>query len=267
MLLDRLAFGRLMAGSIGDTHIHWDSNWRRDNEESVKAECSLSDAEVWALQALDWKVELPETAGAGHYFGGINAIEVGADGTYTGYADPRRTNAVARMRWIRSTVDPAGGEALRFWRGAAHQDLARVPDRFQPVWRATVAVEDEAAAVKRPRTAPAGVPSPDQEGRHRQLTVGIEGQAQQIAAVEKEKRGGQYQGQQGESGRQQPPGDAAERRLRPFLARGERQEPRRQADRQKTHAGDRPQQPLAARVVEHERDGTRRRGRREHTRG
>ena len=42
---------------------------------------------------LGWKVELPEAAGTGRYFGGINAIELNADGSYTGYADPRRTNA------------------------------------------------------------------------------------------------------------------------------------------------------------------------------
>jgi gamma-glutamyltranspeptidase len=39
-----------------------------------------------------WRVDLPEVAGRGRHFGGINAIEFNADGSLTGYADPRRTN-------------------------------------------------------------------------------------------------------------------------------------------------------------------------------
>ena len=38
-------------------------------------------------------MELPEAAGPGRRFGGINVIELNTDGSYTGYADPRRTNA------------------------------------------------------------------------------------------------------------------------------------------------------------------------------
>jgi gamma-glutamyltranspeptidase/glutathione hydrolase len=93
-LLDRLAFGRPLAAAIGDTRVHWDNNWRTQ-EESIAVEQSCPAAEVQALRALGWKVELPEAAGTGRYFGGINAIEINADGTYTGYADPRRTNAAA----------------------------------------------------------------------------------------------------------------------------------------------------------------------------
>ena len=33
--------------------------------------------------------------GAGRYFGGMNAVEFNANGTLTGYADPRRTNVAA----------------------------------------------------------------------------------------------------------------------------------------------------------------------------
>ncbi len=91
-LLDRLALGRPLAEAIGDTRIHWDYNWRTQ-EESIEAEQSLAAPDASALQALGWKVALPEAAGTGRYFGGINAIERNADGSYTGYADPRRTNA------------------------------------------------------------------------------------------------------------------------------------------------------------------------------
>ena len=38
-------------------------------------------------------MELPEPPNTGRYFGGINVIELNPDGSYTGYADPRRTNA------------------------------------------------------------------------------------------------------------------------------------------------------------------------------
>lgn len=93
-LLDRLALDRPLVEAIGDTRIHWDYNWRTQ-EESIAAESSLPAADGEALQALGWKVERPEAPGRGRYFGGLNAIEVNADGSYTGYADPRRTNAAA----------------------------------------------------------------------------------------------------------------------------------------------------------------------------
>jgi gamma-glutamyltranspeptidase len=40
-------------------------------------------------------VNLPEAAGTGRYFGGVNAVEFNRDGTLSGYADPRRTNVAA----------------------------------------------------------------------------------------------------------------------------------------------------------------------------
>jgi gamma-glutamyltranspeptidase/glutathione hydrolase len=94
-LLDRLALDRPLVEAIGDTRIHWDSNWRKDDEISINTEQSYPAADVQALSDLGWKVEQPEAAGTGRYFGGINAIERNADGSYTGYADPRRTNTAA----------------------------------------------------------------------------------------------------------------------------------------------------------------------------
>ena len=92
-LLDRLALGRSLAGAIGDTRFHFDRNWRKNDEETFEAERSLPAADAEALRQLGWKVNLVEAAGTGRNFGGINAIEVNAGGGYTGYADPRRTNA------------------------------------------------------------------------------------------------------------------------------------------------------------------------------
>ncbi|HET7536171.1 MAG TPA: gamma-glutamyltransferase, partial [Candidatus Didemnitutus sp.] len=93
VLLDRLVFERPLAEAIGDTRFHLDRNWRRDGEESIEAEQSFPANTVEGLRALGWKVQLTEPAGTGRYFGGINAVEFNADGTMTGYADPRRTNA------------------------------------------------------------------------------------------------------------------------------------------------------------------------------
>ncbi len=92
-LLDRLVLNRPFADAIGDTRVHWDNNWRRGDDDTVEAERSLPESEVAALRALGWKVDLSEDPGRGRRFGGINVIERHADGSYTGYADPRRTNA------------------------------------------------------------------------------------------------------------------------------------------------------------------------------
>lgn len=96
-LLDRLVFERPLGEAIGDTRVHYLSPFRRDESEAFEAEQSFPHAEAQALQAAGWKVRLAEPAGTGRYFGGINAIEFNADGSLTGYADPRRTNAAAGL--------------------------------------------------------------------------------------------------------------------------------------------------------------------------
>jgi gamma-glutamyltranspeptidase/glutathione hydrolase len=93
VLLDRLTLKRSLADAIGDTRFHFVSAFRRDQGEAFEAEQSFPHTESKALQELGWKVNLPEPAGTGRYFGGINAIEFNVNGTLTGYADPRRTNA------------------------------------------------------------------------------------------------------------------------------------------------------------------------------
>ena len=92
VLLDHLALNRSLAEAIGDTRVHYSAPFRRDEVETFEAEQSFPHQESAALQRLGWKVVLPEPAGTGHHFGGINAIEFNANGTMTGYADPRRTN-------------------------------------------------------------------------------------------------------------------------------------------------------------------------------
>ena len=91
-LLDRLALNRPLADAIGDTRVHYSAPFRRDDVEAFEAEQSFPHAESQELQKRGWKVVLPEAAGTGRHFGGINAVEINADGTMTGFADPRRTN-------------------------------------------------------------------------------------------------------------------------------------------------------------------------------
>ena len=94
-LLDRLVLNRPLAEAIGDTRFHFSAPARRGESEAFEAERSLPVATAEALRAKGWRVVLPEEPGRGRHFGGLNAIEFHADGTLTGYADPRRTNAAA----------------------------------------------------------------------------------------------------------------------------------------------------------------------------
>lgn len=91
-LLDRLALNRPLAEAIGDTRLHYVTPLNPADSFSIEAERSFPAADAAALVKLGWKVVLPEDAGRGRHFGGINAIEFNADGSFTGYADPRRTN-------------------------------------------------------------------------------------------------------------------------------------------------------------------------------
>lgn len=93
VLLDCLVLNRPLAEAIGDTRFHYHHPWRKDETEAFEAEQTFPEVEADALRALGWKTDLSESAGRGRHFGGINAIEFNADGTLTGYADPRRTNA------------------------------------------------------------------------------------------------------------------------------------------------------------------------------
>lgn len=95
VLFDRMVFDRPLAEAIGDTRVHYSSPWRPNEVEAFEAEQSLPHEVGQGLQSRGWNVVLPEPAGTGRYFGGINAVEIARDGTYTGIADSRRTNAAA----------------------------------------------------------------------------------------------------------------------------------------------------------------------------
>lgn len=93
VLLDRLTLNRPLAEAIGDTRFHFSPALKQGEADVFAAERSLPSDAGAAMANLGWRLELPEEAGRGRYFGGINAVEFNADGSYTGYADPRRTNA------------------------------------------------------------------------------------------------------------------------------------------------------------------------------
>ncbi len=94
VLLDHFVFHRPLAEAIGDTRLHLLNPMRPDDPNNVfEVEESLpADVEA-GLVKLGWKVVRREPAGAGRHFGGLNAVELRPDGSRTGYADPRRTNA------------------------------------------------------------------------------------------------------------------------------------------------------------------------------
>ncbi len=96
VLLDHLAFKRPLADAIGDTRWHLltpETSAEANNQWEV--ERSFPESEARALTSLGWRVRGVEAAGTGRHFGGINAIAIAPDGTLTGFADPRRTNAAA----------------------------------------------------------------------------------------------------------------------------------------------------------------------------
>ncbi len=93
VLLDRLVLNRPLAEAMGDTRIHYVARTTLTKEESFEAETSLPTDLAADLRGRGWQVVLPEEAGRGRHFGGVNAIEFNANGTLTGLADPRRTNA------------------------------------------------------------------------------------------------------------------------------------------------------------------------------
>ena len=95
VLLDRLALNRPLTEAIGDSRIHFARATEAGAPEAFEAERSLPAETTQGLRERGWNIGQTEAAGRGRRFGGVNAIEFNADGTLTGLADPRRTNAAA----------------------------------------------------------------------------------------------------------------------------------------------------------------------------
>lgn len=95
VLLDRLVLDRPLGEAIGDTRFHFASSARPGLPVVFEAELSFTLGDAAAMRGYGWDINLSEDAGRGRNFGGLNAIELNADGSKTGFADPRRTNAAA----------------------------------------------------------------------------------------------------------------------------------------------------------------------------
>jgi gamma-glutamyltranspeptidase/glutathione hydrolase len=92
VLADHLLLQRRLADAIGDTRMQWvdvvgSRNNRFESENTLPA--SVQDA----LRQRGWEVDAKRVPGGGSHFGGVNAITLNPDGSRTGFADPRRTNA------------------------------------------------------------------------------------------------------------------------------------------------------------------------------
>jgi gamma-glutamyltranspeptidase/glutathione hydrolase len=94
VLADHLLLGRAIGGAIADTRVHW-SGGNGERPARFESENTLPAEAASTLGALGWKTDTSRTPGGGSYFGGVNAIVLEPDGSRTGYADPRRTNAAA----------------------------------------------------------------------------------------------------------------------------------------------------------------------------
>jgi gamma-glutamyltranspeptidase/glutathione hydrolase len=92
VLLERLVLGRPLEDAIGDTRVHYMMPFQGEAGPAFEAERSLPAAVADEMRRMGWTIALPEDPGRGRYFGGINAVEIDAGGTLTGFADPRRTS-------------------------------------------------------------------------------------------------------------------------------------------------------------------------------
>jgi gamma-glutamyltranspeptidase/glutathione hydrolase len=93
VLLDRMAFGVPIGEAIIAPRVHLKRSYSDEPDSAlIQLEEPLTVADSLALESEGWKLEVPANSG---YFGGITAIEIHEDGTLTGWADLRRTNAAA----------------------------------------------------------------------------------------------------------------------------------------------------------------------------
>lgn len=94
VLADHLFLGRPIGEAIGDTRLTWVGN-SGNRPPLLESENTLPEGVAEELRRLGWTVDTQRAPGSGSHFGGVNAVTLNADGSRTGYADPRRTNAAA----------------------------------------------------------------------------------------------------------------------------------------------------------------------------
>ncbi len=91
VILDYTEFHRPLADAIGDSRIHI---LKTGKKPTLECETGLPASEIQLLKSYGWTVNLTEKIGTGELFGGVNAVEFLPDGSLTGVADLRRSNAV-----------------------------------------------------------------------------------------------------------------------------------------------------------------------------
>ena len=92
VLADCLFFARPIGEAIGDTRVTWVGP-AGERPPLLESENTLPATVAEELRRLGWSVDTQRAPGSGSHFGGVNAVTLNADGSRTGYADPRRTNA------------------------------------------------------------------------------------------------------------------------------------------------------------------------------
>ncbi|MEZ5278065.1 MAG: gamma-glutamyltransferase family protein [Opitutaceae bacterium] len=90
VLLDHLVFDRNLGQAITAPRVHLVRSYsERADSTLLQWEGPPAEGVAEGLAAAGWEIEVITDPEA---FGGFTAIEIGADGTKTGWADPRRTN-------------------------------------------------------------------------------------------------------------------------------------------------------------------------------
>ena len=92
VILDRLLWNRPLDQAIGDIRYHIDPATRLTDHDTFESESGVSDEIASFFPTVGWEYLDYEPAGTGLHFGGFTAIEVMDDGSFIGFADPRRTN-------------------------------------------------------------------------------------------------------------------------------------------------------------------------------
>lgn len=93
VLLDVLVFDRGLGEAMAAPRFHLRRSWSPEpDSDHFQLEAGFPEAVAEALRDRNWKVETVEDT---EFFGGVTAIEVLPDGSYRGWADPRRTNEAA----------------------------------------------------------------------------------------------------------------------------------------------------------------------------
>jgi gamma-glutamyltranspeptidase/glutathione hydrolase len=93
VLVDHLIFENSLGDAIAGPRVHLVRSWSAEPDSHIlELEGELTENAREALLGLGWELRMVTDT---EFFGGMNAVEIEDDGTFTGWADFRRTNAAA----------------------------------------------------------------------------------------------------------------------------------------------------------------------------